>query len=463
MKEYLDIIEVVRKRAHHSEGLVGGIALSLGALQFFGHLSLSTVDLLLLVLIIGSIVAGWLYIRSVPKFGDNEIGILFGPHGDEDVKKDLDVLKTELSSRIKNNEKAKIFHIKTLPPNRVISDVETAVMIRRRSNAILFIWGKYEKGNLQSKELRGFMPGNLNFTYAVPSEDSKSQIRSDIQVGIDGRAWMFSSENELVEREFLLSNVFDVSRYIIGSCLLNFGNVKLGKGILSDILKNPTRSAWKNRNSILTFIENIRAKLARCDAALAYDLYHREIFVGGRLSRPAEKLKEIVALADASLNLKPTGDAYSVKAIALFLLGEMGRAKKALGQYRRRQPTAPTPDYSLGFLFAYEGDLQTAEHYYRRAFEATLSEGGEYIFHLSEFVEATLQFAPEKIHLHYVLGLIHQELIDGISAKRHYERFIELAKGDSSLAEWVAKAGQHIKEIDNPPQDMGVIISPESA
>jgi tetratricopeptide (TPR) repeat protein len=453
MKDYFDLYKTAKEKIYYRDGLVA-VFLLLGALFWVtGFNPISSFSTALLSMVVAfMVISGWLFIRRVPRFKQSDIGILFAPYGDEDVLKDIDRLHEELSSRIKSSPMCKRFVLKTLPPNRVIKDVDTAMMIRKRSRCLLLIWGRYEKGQYHRRELRGFRSGRLNFTYAYPRQLNQALVKKDITTGIVDRAWMFASENDLIEREFVISNIYDVSRYIIGTCFLYFGLVSEGKEILVDIIKNPSKPAWKGSASgiVKSFLQNLRSKISRCDALLANDIYQRYIFVNGKLDRNSEKLSLIVNLADASLSNDPNADAYTVRAIAHFLQGDIAKAKRTMAKLRRREPLNPSPCYSLGFLFAYEGDLRRAEQYYRQGFDAMVTATPDYIFHLSEFVEAVLEQVSEgdHYHLHYVAGLIHKELIDKQFAKSHFEKFLSFVHGNPEMNEWEEKTLQHMQEID---------------
>jgi tetratricopeptide (TPR) repeat protein len=460
MKEIFELYKSAREKIYHTEGLIASHVLFV-ALLHFGHLNpiASKLHFAAFAALAVAIQGTWHFIRRIPKFRGDQIGILFAPHGDEDVQKDIDRLRQELTSRLKASRSSKDFILKTLPPNRIVSDVDTAVMLRRRSGCMLLIWGRYERGRFQSKELRGFAAGKLNFTYAYPTEIGEANISKDIEVGIANRVWMFSSENELVERDFISSNVYDVARYIIGTCQLNFGRFQEGKELLLDILKNPGQSAWVGgaQRVVGMFIENIKAKISRADAMFAFSIYNQKIFPAGKLIKNRPALEAMVKLTEASIGNKPNGDAYLLKSIAHFLLGDLQKAKNAAARLRRLEPQNPSPCYSLGFLSAYAGDMDRAEQCYTRAFELTANVTADYIFHLSEFVAAVLELEPDKIQLHYILGLLHKELVDARFARAHFEEFVSLGHGREEMKSWAQKAQALILKL--PPTD----AAPEGA
>ena len=443
MKDIFDLLDAAYKNVYHTKGLIAAYILIAGVFVTIRFNPCgSSVNFLVFILIVASIQSSWLLLRRIPSFSLNEIGILFSPYGDEDVRKDIERLRSELACRIKSNPHCKKFVFKTLPPNRVVMDVNTALTVRQRSKCMLFIWGRYEKGRLNNKELRGFPLGQLNFTYAYLTEMNERAVTKDIGIGISDRKWMFASENELLEREFVHSNLYAVVRYIIGTCLLYMGNAQYGKEILVDMITSPEQHTWTGgaKRTVKIFLDNVRAKISRCDALIAYDLYVRNIFVNGRLKSDSAILDRILKFAEASIQNKPNADAYTIKSIAHFLLDDLHKAKKTLAHLKKREPLNPSADYSLGFLNAYDGNLEKAERHYSKAFKKTANVNGDYIFHISEFVEAILEAEPNKINLHYALGLIHKELIDPQSAIVHFDRFISEAQTDGSLLPFVEKA-----------------------
>ena len=183
--------------------------------------------------------------------------------------------------------------------------------------------------------------------------------------GITDRTWLFSSENELIERDFVMRNVADVARYIVGTCLLNSGKVMPGKVVLAQIIAKPM-GTWhgKARQSVSNFLHNIRGKLARADAVQANQLYHTHIFKDGKLVKDPKVLGEIFTLTKASIANGPNLLAYLQQAIVYFLQGEISKARHLMNKAKDRWPRSPLPDYSLGFLYVYEGNLHRGKSHY---------------------------------------------------------------------------------------------------
>jgi len=314
------------------------------------------------------------------------------------------------------------------------------------------IWGHYQRGQQGGAEYRGFVPGKLNFTYAVPKTEIpfESHYQEDIEKGLRGRQWLFKSSNELIESKFVSDNLADVTKYIIGTCLLSFGVLDVAKGMLGEVLTNST-GRWKGNalRAAQEFISNVRMKIALIDVHHAKYVYDNYIFVAGKINLNGEKMEHILTLTEASLSSYPTASAYLQRAIVYFLLGNSQNAKKALSNLVSREPRNPMPHYSFAFLHAYEGNLDKATRSYSMAFSRTQNLLPESIVHLVDFPEAVIVKEPNRFHLHYALGLLHNEFYDPIQAKRHFEAFIGKAeKLNGSLGQLVTNAKKLIEEID---------------
>ncbi|MDD2805631.1 MAG: hypothetical protein PHV33_08755 [Elusimicrobiales bacterium] len=403
---------------------------------------------LFVYLVIGNI---WGYIRRVPRFPKDRIGVLLSSQGDEDVEKDVEYIEQEIRAKIKGSKYSSLFIVKRLPENRIVRDAAAANAIRQKSGALVFIWGTYSKGRISGKEYRGFAGGKLNFTYPFPAQyiQYRTGYQKDIGCGVAGRAWMFASENELIEREFVVDNIFDVARYIVASCLLYFGNLHVGKGLLKEIIVNPS-GKWigKSERAVVEFVQNIKSKMAWVDVKIAQQIYNSHIFVDGVLFRDEKLLNDILKHTEASLNNSPSAEAYLLRAIAYFLKGDLKCAKDTALNIKKREPKNPAPEYSLAFLYAYEGDLKRAERRYVRALDATHNATADFISHILQFPYAVLRLEPNRVGVHYALGLLHKELADKMLAAEHFNKFIEeAAKQSADLSEWTQKANAYLKQL----------------
>lgn len=452
MKDIYSLIQVIYSQAYCPSGLIAAVLVAGFALTKFGVTPWAYPGILIWLLILGAIANIWVFIRRVPRFKNGEIGVLFAPQGDDDVIKDIDYIEQEVVSKLKLSKYASLFVIKRLPKNRIIRDVETAKAVRQKSGCMLLIWGPYLKGRAQGKEYRGFQDGKLSFTYAIPAQDLHLEqvYQKDIGYGLANRKWMFASENELIERDFIVNNVVDVVRYIIGLCLLYFGNLSVGRDLLVEIIKNPSMGVWnaKAERSIAEFLQNIKIKIGWADIRAAHNLYETKVFSRGKLICDGKTLDDILKLTEISLANYPSAQAYLLRAIIFFLKEDIGKARHALAGLKKKEPTNPSSDYSLGFLYAYENNLERAERRYKRAIDATYNASSYFLFHLVEFPAAVLNLKPDRIGLHYVLGVLHKELVDKRLAEKHFVRFIEEAeKQKKSWGEWIEKAKNHLKQI----------------
>lgn len=449
MKDPHVYLNFFRKRAHHPDGLIVAIIIYGSAVNLFAGDKLELISkAVIFILGLFTIVMGWLFIRRIPRFESNEIGILFAASAKEDIAEDLDVLYDEVCSLLKQRSLRGLICIKKLPLNIIVNNQEVATFIREKSKCALLIWGRYEKGKIQEREFSGFS-SKINFTYLMPDNRLAKQINDDISIAASDRLWLFSTSNELIERDLVTKNIVDVSRYIIGTCLLLFGNLELSKTFLSEIVTSPygTWSA-KARSSVYRFVNNIKLKLSIIDARLAGRIYLENVFVGGVLHDNQNALMAIENYTLLSINNSPNLGAYLLLAISLFLQGQVAKSKIILKKNRKRWPSDPNPDYSLAFLYAYDGDLRKSKAHYKRAFKLTSVKSEADAFHIAEFQEAFLERDPARYHFHFTLGLINLELLDSESAIKHFETFVEIAREQDALVNtlWITEAEKYVRD-----------------
>lgn len=452
MADLLKLLKIIKKRSYHLDGLLYAI------LSYILMIKLLEGDQLSLfskgvIYILGSIilVGGWFFLRRIPRFKQNEIGILFAPHSKEEVREELDSLFNEVTSLLKQESLGHSFVFKKIPDNIVVNDNKTAESLRIKSRCLLLVWGTYEKGKVGGEEASGFHgDGSISFTYAVYNRNLSEETVEDVGKCIIDRWWSFRSSNDLIERNFLKKNIVDVSRFIIGVCLYTVGELEKSKIILSEIIRKPY-GTWSGnaKNSIVNFLNTIKSKLSSIDNFQANSLYKNKIFVNGKINLCHEELDKIIALTQASITNDPSLHAYLLQAIILFLKNEIIKSKNILNKAKIRWKSDPNIYYSLAFLYAYTGDLTKSKTNYKRALKLTPIKNAVDFFHIVEFQEACLDNDSSRYHLHFTLGLLNYELVDSLAGISHFEKFTEkcLEHNLEKEKKWIIEANTYISTI----------------
>ncbi len=101
-------------------------------------------------------------------------------------------------------------------------------------------------------------------------------------------------------------------------------------------------------------------------------------------------------------------------------------------------------NYSMAFLYAYDGNLASAIRHYRRATKSVVSIG--MLTQIEDFICWVLEREPDKYQLHYCLGFFNWKAKgDLVRALKDFEKFLELRHEDEfnkerELAEkWMAE------------------------
>lgn len=93
----------------------------------------------------------WYYKRKLPKFSEDENGILFAFNKiDTKTKEELDILFKKVTSNIEAENLESKVKIKILPEHISILNFKRSKEIREKSKAKVVIWGDVESGTINS-------------------------------------------------------------------------------------------------------------------------------------------------------------------------------------------------------------------------------------------------------------------------------------------------------------------------
>jgi len=138
--------------------------------------------------------------------------------------------------------------------------------------------------------------------------------------------------------------------------------------------------------------------------------------------------------------------AHLLRGIYYFLQSrDVENAKKEIKKAKNERDAAWL--WSSAFLEAYEGRLEEAHKIYQRAFRASVTDDTP--LQVETFIADVLSIEPDKIQLWYCLGMINYLYKrDLISAKRDFEKFVELATSSGKFARSIDFAKKYLAGID---------------
>jgi tetratricopeptide (TPR) repeat protein len=274
------------------------------------------------------------------------------------------------------------------------------------------------------------------------------------------RQWLISKENDFVGFE-VTSESFDLAaRYVVGVAAMVSGDFSYAESMLRGVQERLPRRAMRLRPT---------RELARRLPGRVENLYLlwisalREKYLRTRDDRV---LEDADAVADKLLALNPEYEiALEFKALAHFVLDRDVAGSRRLLARCRKSPYGVWR-YSSAFLFAYEGQLKKAREQYERAFRSRMPDG-TIPTQVEEFIQIILDEEPERIGLHFALGLIAFEgKADYLAAREDFRRFIARSAGgfpeEEQLArEYMDRASVRL-QVEDPtaPTAVGVSVPP---
>lgn len=402
---------------------------------FFSYFEIGVYGLMLL-----GVTLVWGYRRGVRPFDEEKVGIIFSSNNNDTLTAEVSALKYGLLEALKRHDLLNLIELRELPANIKIHSAQDAHLALNKAKGTLLIWGTFEAGRILDKKHAGFQ--FLNFTYRHPLNVT-SQFHEQIVAGLSERKWNYEERNDFIEKSVLANNIAHVSLHIVGLILLAQRKFVEAEAILGPLDVSLEGFRSQSRPSSLTqFCGVVRLNRVRCLAlqfSQAYDelLWHRGIYSAStdELQSLERKLAQAISLSkeDASL--------YNGEAIVHFLSGHIEQAIKSAKKSKKLAERAnPVPDFSLGFLFLYKGELRKGLQHYRVGLAKNTGDDRGATFEIVEFVGQVLEKHPEKAQFHYILAMINDEKLDPEIAQEEYSTFIEKASKDARLSGLISQA-----------------------
>lgn len=410
---------------------------------FFSYSEIVVYGFLLL-----GVTLAWGYKRGIPRFNDDKVGILFSSNNLDTLAKEVLELKHGVLEALKRHDLLNLIELKELTTNIKIHGVQDAFSALNKAKGKLLIWGTFEAGRILDKRHAGFQ--TINFTYSHPTNVT-SQFHEQIITGLSERKWSYEERNDFIERSVLANNIAHVSLHIIGLILLAQRKFVEAEAILGPLDISLEGIRGQSRPSHLTqFCDMVRQNRVRClglQFSQAYDelLWHRGIYsvTTNELQSLGAKLAQAISLS------KQDSALYNGQAIVHFLSGNIDQALKSAKKSKKMAERANSiPDFSLGFLFLYKGELRKGLQHYRIGLAKNSRDDRGATFEIVEFLRQVLEKHPEKGQFHYALGMINEEKLDPEIAREEYSAFITKCSNDTRLSAFVSQAQYRLDNLN---------------
>jgi len=362
----------------------------------------------------------WLYTTRIPKNPKGKVGIAVAILSDEEREArqiEFDFVHT-LRQLLQRDPAGANFHLLVLPAHvtEQISDFSSASRFLRKTRSHFMLFGQAKRRNHLGKEVHVLSLEGIVRHAPIP-KDVSDRLANDFRQVLPRRV-LLPHDSDVIAFEVTSAWVDLSARFIIAIAAHLSGDVLYSERLLLDVEKS-----LQTAQHLKGFLQPIARSLPDRIKQLYRDwlgaLSDRYFMTRDRLY-----VKQADAVCDKLLAREPTDyPALLFKAIAEFVLRrDVKAARDLIVRCRRVQDV--TWRYSLAFLHAYNGDLESAHDEYRRAFRGVLQNITVPI-QSEEFIQIVLEEEPDKEHLNFCLGLINYNVkSDYMAAKRDFDRFL---------------------------------------
>ncbi len=383
----------------------------------------------------------WVLTVRVPKNKRGKIGIMlavYAEDGEQQRVVDSDFIHV-FRETLDRSESRELFNIVNIPRHhaRRIQTQEHADSYRHVGRCHVIIFGRTRKRPEKGKDVIKVHLTCLVAHRQVKEVVSQSFVK-DISEVFPSRL-NIDSENECQEFEITSNWLSLAAKYIVGTAALFSADTNLAQSIFEPMYeslrkKKPVIPAVKmiKQRLVPRLIDIYQAQISQLH--FKWDTDHDECYL--------EQKKPLIQKLE---NIDPGN--YSLKlarSIDYFVLEH--DPQKALKEVVScRQVRDATWRYSYAFLLAYIGRLDAAKNAYYRAFDYASHDSVP--LQCEGFIEWVLSNEPEKVQLHYCLGLINWHAKgDLMQAMADMKIFIELAS-DEEFPETKRTAQANIETI----------------
>jgi len=472
MKEFIEILKWFRRRIYFVDGLIGllfllfsaytYIATTFGphlmkAMNWYGH-PLSS-DLASILFIFGSCIpvltaiAVWVNLRALPRFQKKELAVVFAPNFCENLEEDVNKVFIALRQELKSHEFGNRFSLKKLPPNRSINSHDDALKILAKCNAVVAVWGIFEKQENGCDSVTGFQ--RLAFTFHhVPLILTKDWL-TRIQTPMIGKKWQIESKDFFAGHQLLVRNVGFVVRNMIGLALYVAADYQEAIKVFLKLAGDLTSAVFRNPSvELQSFLFQVKHDCALAMTKQMMPDYNRHLYSGKLYSIAPDQWALWIQQLNEAIKISPQSvGPYLFKSISHFMLGEIDKSIRAARKAKELDRKAfAAPNFSLAFLYNFIGDYKKSRREYRlgMAKENSYEEG--LIRECLSFIRQTIEKYPEKKQLRLAFGLISFYRSDKDIAAKEIRDFLMAADTDPNLVDFSNEGKRLLAEVASMPE-----------
>ncbi len=451
-----ELISFLKNKPQTVKGLLVGFLIAALFIESFGRLlypSFGESQYKYLVHILGSICwfIVWLHIRfSLPKNKKNKLGLCFLIYNEnklEEFKFKRDFLShlkniiTEMGLHKSVNfiEVKSHFSEKLQQTNGEKEKVATIKKWNKKMRCQFLIWGDVRRRGGENGMLILKLDSMVYHVELPPQV--KEKLRKDM-LTVFPKDIRFFEKYEFQGFQFAAEQIALATEFIIGTAAFLSGDVSLASKLHKNVL------------ALLDGFQTLPPHLIVIKKTTK-EMVSDEFVITGRYYYRVEKnLDKMIEFINRSLEFNPKNYlSFLLFSIYLFKKRDIAGAIEKIEVARKYSNGDLAWAYSEAFLYCYSGDLKKADEYYRRAFEAELSEPEVFLRDIISFIEETLKEEPDKKQLYFALGKIYYYCGNLPESCENYKKFIE----DASIkSKFPHEAGLAERYIDKAEKEMGL-------
>jgi hypothetical protein len=132
---------------------------------------------------------------------------------------------------------------------------------------------------------------------------------------------------------------------------------------------------------------------------------------------------------------------FLIKALYFFLLARIPEAIDAAQRSRVLAPKAiSAPNFSLAFLYNFNGNFKKSRMEYMRALGKKTSYDPEMLRNILDFIRQAIVRFPEKPQLQFAFGFLHINRGDPQKGRQEIATFLNKATHQPSLSDFLAES-----------------------
>lgn len=389
------------------------------------------------------------YLRiKVPKNQKNKIGVVFAiktEKSEDKIKLESDFIN-ELNRYLKESGEGEKFYIFKFPDsltNQIADKIKAKeLLIRSRSHFLIY-------GDIVQRKIKG----SLNYIFRLHGMVRHKTIPYLIQQNFQKefselflpQKFTFSESDETLGFELSSQWVGYVVKYVIGMAAFHSGDTILAEKLYNDLeceIKNINKG---DRGDVIPVIYEIERRLPS-RLSEVYTVYINMYYDAYAHTRNKDFIFACSSFLDRMSTVDPENySAHLIRAILYFFKNEIDMAIDEIENLTLMPDN--TWRYSLGFLYAFKGDIPKALENYKKTFYKPTASN--VCLDSEIFISDVINENPKMTQLYFFRGLLNYKIKrDYTLAYNDFQYFIN-HNGSPISPELSILANKYIFEIEN--------------